>query len=475
MPICSCGTKTRSSPRKREQQVVADDARDLLRLEADQLRDAVVLVHDVVARAQVGEARERAADRRGRARRLAAEDLRVGQERDAEVAPDEAAARGRDREDEALRLDARREHLGLDAAQQVPLALGLAAVRERDDDVEPAAEQAVELVLRLGQPARGQRRPLRVERERLALRERVELGRALERQLVEALLGPDRAHLVGLPHEVGRAVERQHEVVRSGRPAGERILVVGERDLDELAAPLAGGVDRGAVDLAQRALRERREGADALDLVAEELDPQRLAAGGREDVDEAAAHRELPALLDPLDALVAGARELPRPAGRSRARRRARSRAARGAPSGGGIRSASASADEQTSPPRASTSSARARSPTRCGGGSRPEPQRTPRDGKSATLLLAEEPRGRLGQVARVGVVGQQHAERPRQLLVQRRDEQRQRRLGHARTRRKRRGEGGQLLVGAKPVDEGVEQRTVHDVCPEQPLRGRSW
>src|SRR5579884_1779491 len=56
----------------------------------------------------------------------------------------------------------------------------------------------------------------------------------------------------------------------------------------------------------ERALRERREGADGLDLVAEELGAQRLAAGGREDVDDAAADGELAALVRPLDAGVAG-------------------------------------------------------------------------------------------------------------------------------------------------------------------------
>ena len=123
---------------EREQQVVADDAGDLLRLEAEQLRDAVVLVDDVVARAQVGEARERAADRRGRARGALAEDLRVGQQRD---------RRGRARRSRAAPARRRtRARLagsspgasifGLDAAQQLPLALRLAAVRERDDDVE---------------------------------------------------------------------------------------------------------------------------------------------------------------------------------------------------------------------------------------------------------------------------------------------------------------------------------------------------
>src|SRR5207253_1357191 len=56
-----------------------------------------------------------------------------------------------------------------------------------------------------------------------------------------------------------------------------------------------------------------------------------------------------------------------------------------GLASGGGKGSASAAADAQTSPPAARTSSARARSPTRCGGGSRPEPHWTPRLGSSAT------------------------------------------------------------------------------------------
>ncbi len=47
-----------------------------------------------------------------------------------------------------------------------------------------------------------------------------------------------------------------------------------------------------------------------LDLVAEELDAERLTSGARKDVDETAAHGDLPALFDPLDALVAGQREL---------------------------------------------------------------------------------------------------------------------------------------------------------------------
>ena len=117
-----------------------------------------------------------------------------------------------------MRVDARLERPRLDAAEERPPPLGVAAVGERDDDVEALPEQRAELVLRLGEPARRERRALRVERERLPLRQRAERRRAVERELAEALLGPDLPHLVRLPHEVGRAVEREHEVVRAPRP-----------------------------------------------------------------------------------------------------------------------------------------------------------------------------------------------------------------------------------------------------------------
>src|SRR5688500_16036642 len=60
----------------------------------------------------------------------------------------------------------------------------------------------------------------------------------------------------------------------------------------------------------QGALRERREDAHRFDLVTEELHPERLTTRGREDVDDPAAYGELAALLRPVDALVAGEREL---------------------------------------------------------------------------------------------------------------------------------------------------------------------
>ena len=83
---------------EREEEVVARDAGDVLRLEAEELADSVILVDDVVADPQVGERLERAPEPRVDARRPLAEDLRVREERDSELAPDEAAARRADDE-----------------------------------------------------------------------------------------------------------------------------------------------------------------------------------------------------------------------------------------------------------------------------------------------------------------------------------------------------------------------------------------
>ena len=182
----------------------------------------------------------------------------------------------------------------------------------------------------------------------------------------------------------------------------------------------------------ERALGERRERAHLLDLVAEELDAERLAAGAREDVDEPAAHRDLPALLDPLDALRS---------------RRARAldervepdlvsdatRIGSGRASSGGMPSASARAEAQTRPPAASTASARARSPTRCAGGSSPESQRDAAARKERDAARVDVPADGLGGVARVLVLRERPRERgrrPEAVLVQRREDERQRGLG---------------------------------------------
>ena len=144
-----------------EEEVVARDARDGLRLEAEQLADAVVLVDDVVARAQVGEALQRAPDAGVGPRRPLAEDLRVGEKDEAEVAQDEAAARRGDGEQKRRvrrELVAGLEQFRLDAAEERLRAQRLAPVRERDDDAVPGADEGDEVALGLGQ-ARAPRRP----------------------------------------------------------------------------------------------------------------------------------------------------------------------------------------------------------------------------------------------------------------------------------------------------------------------------
>ena len=241
---------------------------------------------------------------------------------------------------------------------------------EGDDDAVPRADEPLELVLGLGDPACGDRRALRLEAMRLPLRERVELGRAVQLD-GETLLLADAAHVVRLPDEVGRTLDGRDEIGRRLRRRGVG-LVGAEVRLDEVGAPLGGGVDRRLVGGVERTLRERRERANLLDLVAEEVDAKRLATRRREHVDEAAADGELPALVHAIDALVARERELlGEPVD---ARLVADAELERGR-SGLERRQAVGErrADAQTRPPAASMSSARYRSPTRCGGGTRPD------------------------------------------------------------------------------------------------------
>ena len=174
---------------EREEEVVARDARDVLRLEAEQPTDAVILVDDVVADAEVGEGLERAAEPRVDTRRSLAEDLRVREERDPEVAPDEATTRRADDERERgiggdlvdVVVDGR-----LDLAQEPLRSQRLALVRERHDDASPLPHHRRELVLRLGEPARRDRRALRFEHVRLRARKRVEPCGAVEARRARA-------------------------------------------------------------------------------------------------------------------------------------------------------------------------------------------------------------------------------------------------------------------------------------------------
>ena len=72
-----------------------------------------------------------------------------------------------------------------------------------------------------------------------------------------------------------------------------------------LQRQLGRRVELDPLRLAERALGEGREPADRLDLVAEQLEPRRAVLGRPEDVEDVAADRELAAVLDLLDPLVA--------------------------------------------------------------------------------------------------------------------------------------------------------------------------
>ena len=76
---------------EREEEIVTCDPGDVLRLEAEQTPDAVILMHDVVADTEVGERLEGAAEPRVDSRGALAEDLCVRKQRDSEVSPHEAA------------------------------------------------------------------------------------------------------------------------------------------------------------------------------------------------------------------------------------------------------------------------------------------------------------------------------------------------------------------------------------------------
>jgi hypothetical protein len=117
----------------------------------------------------------------------------------------------------------------------------------------------------------------------------------------------DRGPFIDQLEERSEAIGRKE---LGERPLRALLGGVGKRRLGEQAVV---GVDlggRGELDplgLPERALRERREPADRLDLVPEQLDPRRLILGRGKDVEDAAADRELTAVFDLLDSLLAAA------------------------------------------------------------------------------------------------------------------------------------------------------------------------
>ena len=227
-----------------EEEVVARDAGDLLRLEAEELADAVVLVDDEVAGAQVGEGCERPAEAVVGARRPLAEDLRVREQDEPELAPDEAAPRRRDGEAERRRRSAaRRRRSSRPAstrAEQVLLTQRLASVRRTRR--RPADRRGRRRRARSPpRSARGRRSPAAAPRRRRAGRAGTDRARRAPARSTGSSPSSSqtRAHLVRLPDEVGRAVEGRDEVARA---SGDRPpLIVGQGRLREVGRRSAAG------------------------------------------------------------------------------------------------------------------------------------------------------------------------------------------------------------------------------------------
>jgi hypothetical protein len=121
--------------------------------------------------------------------------------------------------------------------------------------------------------------------------------------------------------------------------------------------------------LAEGALGEGGEPAHRLDLVAEQLDPHGALLGCRVDVEDAAADRELAAVLDLLDPFVAGGDEVVGNGPELDLLTARDDRAGRSEASGTASASAVALATTTASASDPSASRASIRSPTRCGGG----------------------------------------------------------------------------------------------------------
>ena len=253
-------------------------------LEAEELSDAVVLVDDVVAGAEVGERLERAAEVRGRAggrfrktcasgRRTRPSSRQTKPRRAGAIAKRSWGSRGSSSSGSSSRASIRRSMFCVRSASP---RCGKATTSAGRTD------EALELVLGLGEPSCRDRWTLRLEGEGLAGRKRLELGRAREREVVALeLLRPDARRPLGLPDEVRDAGSGgTRSPGTGGGPSSSQCR------LDQVESPLGRRVDGGLVDGPERALCEGRERPDAFDLVAEELDPQRLAAGRREDVDQ---------------------------------------------------------------------------------------------------------------------------------------------------------------------------------------------
>ena len=255
------------------------------------------------------------------------------------------------------------EEGGLHAGQVELGALGLAAAGPGDDRAVARADQLLQLGLGLAQRARGGVGALGAELVRLVAGDarqpqRRALGRASRPGGPGGRRGggrPGRGSSPSRPPR-GRAARaaapprprrpparppaRGRAARGSGRPAARRRRRGARRPRVAAAisassrcsgAELGGGGDLDAVCLLERALGEGGEPGQALDLDVEQLAAHGALLGGGVDVEDVAAHRELAALLDLVDALVAARDQLPARPRRGRAGRPSRSRSRAGA------------------------------------------------------------------------------------------------------------------------------------------------
>ena len=91
-----------------------------------------------------------------------------------------------------------------------------------------------------------------------------------------------------------------------GRALGQEVE---ERYQTLLLRPIEVGHDADVAHLVARELRLNLKGADAINLIAEEVNAEGVLRSIREDVDDATTHGKLPRLIHVVDALEALARE----------------------------------------------------------------------------------------------------------------------------------------------------------------------
>ena len=141
-----------------------------------------------------------------------------------------------------------------------------------------------------------------VAKQQVVLAEMIEQGRKLFLEQLQPML--HAAHPPSVGHRLVEGV--------AGRGGTERLAVARAEALDAFFVKQGLGrrEQREAFGAVGRTLVGRVEAAKALDLVAEEVEPERHPLARREQVDQRAAHRIFAVLGDRIDPLVAERREL---------------------------------------------------------------------------------------------------------------------------------------------------------------------